>query len=114
MNTRRLPVLLAALGLTALAACTPMRWDKPNASPEVSQADLADCRNQASREAFQYSFAYGYGPFYMFGPRYRYSPFWRPYGFYGIADDRFYQENRLTNFCMRNKGYELVPAEQGA
>ena len=27
-------------------------------------------------------------------------------------DDRFVTENRLTNFCMRTKGYEQVEVKQ--
>jgi hypothetical protein len=47
-----------------------------------------------------YGFGYGYG----FGPHPR--PFYRWNYFYG--SDRFFAEGRLTDFCMRNKGYQLV------
>ena len=35
-----------------------------------------------------------------------YSPFGDPFG------DRYFEESRLTDFCMRAKGYELVPADK--
>lgn len=98
----------------AVAACAPMDWTKSDAAPDQVEADLRSCRQQAWREASWLSFEYyrGYGPFF-------YDPFGRPY--YGwpyytpFADpfgDRFLQESRLTDFCMRAKGYELAPVKK--
>jgi hypothetical protein len=103
--------LLAVLSL-AVAACAPMEWTGNDASPEQRAADLRACRDQAWREASwlwpnQYG---GIGPLVYADPLGRrllvwpyYSPFADPYG------DRFMEEARLSDFCMRAKGYELAP-----
>lgn len=108
---RRRALLLFPL---LLAACAPMDWTKSDATPEQMEADMRACRQQAWREASWLSFNYygGYGPFFYdpFGRRYfgwpYYSPFADPYG------DRFLQEARLADFCMRAKGYELAPVRK--
>ena len=117
MDTRRdhitgmrkiLPVLL----LLAVAACgTPARWQKPGVSDEITEDDMKSCRQAAWQEANRY-YPFGYYPF-GFGP-----PVWGGRrGNYMLwqmrqDNDRFYAENRLTSFCMRTKGYELVPVQQ--
>jgi hypothetical protein len=103
----------AAVLLAALAACAPMEWTRGDASPEQAAADMRACRDQAWRETSWTSFGY-YGPFgpalfsdpfgrRYFGWPYYASPFGDPYG------DRFFEESRLSSFCMRAKGYELAP-----
>jgi hypothetical protein len=108
----RMQRLLAALSLAAaLAACAPMEWTRSDATPEQIAADMRACRDQAWRETSWSSLSYGYwGPAMLsdpfFGRRYLwpyYSPFGDPFG------DRFLEESRLTNFCMRAKGYDLAP-----
>jgi hypothetical protein len=89
--------------LLALGACAaPTHWEKPGVTEEVLAHDLTDCRQAAAQEAMRYP--YGFGP---------------PFGAYGRSSyflwqqrqesDRFYAENRLREFCMRNKGYALMP-----
>ena len=102
-----LPVLL----MLGVAACAPpMRWEKPGATAEMLSFDMTACRQAAQQEAMRYPF--GYYPF-AFGP-----PVWgMRRGNWTLwqmrADsDRFYAENRLTSFCMRNKGYEQVEVRQ--
>lgn len=104
-----IPVLLA------LAGCAPMDWTRSDATPEQMETDMRACRDQAWREASwswpnQYG---GIGPLVYADPLGRrllawpyYSPFADPYG------DRFMAEARLTDFCMRAKGYELTPVEK--
>jgi hypothetical protein len=113
---RRLLIALA----TVLAGCTPMQWTRDGAVPpaEALEKDSASCRQQAWREAQYRSWAYRsyWGP-----PLMRRDPFGRaftawpygpsPYPFY--ADPAF-EETRLADFCMRAKGYELVPVERSA
>jgi hypothetical protein len=103
-----LPVLLM-LGVAACA--TPMRWDKPGATDQMVAADTTACRQAAQQEAMRY-YPFGYYP-WGFGP-----------SVYGMHrgnwmlwqmrqdSDRFLAENRLTNFCMRTKGYEQVEVRQ--
>ena len=75
------------------------------------EADMRACRDQAFRETSWYGYAY-YGPP---GPLAYYDPFGRLYAWPYLSPfadpwgDRFLEEARLTNFCMRAKGYELSP-----
>jgi len=96
-------VLPFALLLTAAACGTPARWEKPGVSDEMTATDAVDCRRAASQEAFLYN-PYGWGPPPLW-PYRRNWLYWQQYQ----DSQRFYAENRLTAFCMRNKGYELVP-----
>jgi hypothetical protein len=103
---------LAAMGLLASACAPTMRWDKPGSSAEALQADQVDCRKAAADEAFRnYAFFSGFGmmgaPFWG----YRHQPdyfLWRQ----RLETDRAFQEMRLANFCMRNKGYTQVPINE--
>lgn len=102
------PVLLM---LTVAACGPPPRWEKPGANDEMTAADMVACRNAASYEANR-NFPYGYYP-WGFGP----SVWGMHRGNYLMwqmrqDNDRFYLENRLTAFCMRTKGYELVAVPQ--
>ena len=101
---RRLVVLISL----AAAACAPMDWARSDATPDQMEADMKACRDQAWREATWMSFHYyPFGFWDPFGRRYLgwpyTTPFADPYG------DRFLEEARLADFCMRAKGYELAP-----
>ena len=95
-----------------LAGCTPMEWVKPDVTPEEREQDSIACQQDAWREAQWRSWYYRpfpAGPFRDLTGR-RFSP--GPYGYYGGPyGDPFLEEGRLASFCMRNKGYELVPIE---
>lgn len=109
---RMFPALAAA---AALGACTPMQWVKVDAGPAQLERDLAECRQQAWRESRLRAWNWHYPPF---GPTafrdatgrlhyvWPYAPFADPWG------DPFFEESRLTQFCMRAKGYELRAIEQ--
>jgi hypothetical protein len=102
----------AVLTLGVLAACAPMQWAGNDATPEQVSQDLMRCQQDAWREA-QYASWY-YRPFGPFAGR---NAFGRPFAFpaspyYDPFNDPYLQEARLTQFCMRNKGYELTPAEE--
>ena len=105
--------LLALAAAMSLAACAspPRQWEKEGATPQITGADLVECRRAARHEAFNEASYFGFGGFSRFGPYYgyRHGPFFGagPY-FWGGPDLPFYREDRLTAFCMRNKGYELV------
>ena len=102
--------------LFAAAACAPMQWTRSDASPEQAEADTKACRDLAWREANRMAWGGyyygGIGPLYVdpYGRRIYpwpyYSPFTDPYGY------RFLEEARLADFCMRAKGYELVPLKK--
>ncbi|MBS0547818.1 MAG: hypothetical protein JSR24_08720 [Proteobacteria bacterium] len=93
--------ILPFLMLLGVAACglPQTRWEKPGVDEKATAADLVACRHAASQEAFAtYPFPYG-SPFFGY----------RRFGSFGYYEEnRFYAESRLANFCMRNKGYELV------
>ena len=102
-------VVAAAL---LLAGCGQYTWERAGATDEATAADQRDCRDQARTEAFR-SYAF-YSGFPIMGAGYwgyRYQPdywYWRQ----RLESDRYFYENRLTNFCMRNKGYTLVKVEE--
>ncbi|HJQ55349.1 MAG TPA: hypothetical protein VJ890_00495 [Vineibacter sp.] len=98
-------VTIAAVGL---AGCDKYTWERPGTTDTALQADYGECRRQAQSEAFRtYAFHSGFpvmGPGYW---GYRHQPdywYWRQ----RLESERFFYENRLANFCMRNKGYTLV------
>jgi hypothetical protein len=84
--------------IVALAGCSQpeTHWDKAGADPKTTTDDLVTCKRAAQDEAFRLSppvFVLPYAGIYR-------RIYW--------GDDRFYTEVRLTDFCMRNKGYTLV------
>ena len=105
-------IIAPALALL-LAACTPMQWVKQDAAPGQLRADLGECQQQAWHESFARSlFYYPMAPAVVhdsLGRKmlvYPYGPFADPFG------HRFMEEGRLTNFCMRSKGWELQEVPQ--
>jgi hypothetical protein len=103
---------LALFSVLLIAACTPMQWEKADASPEQFRADDEDCRQLAWREAQFRSWHYPamIGPVFARDASGRgffawpMSPMSDPYG-YQLMD-----EQRLAHFCMEARGYRLVPA----
>ena len=97
----RRALALAAL-CSWLAACgQPMRWEKAGVDETVTLKDLSSCRVAARDEAMR-----NYYPAPFFGPYgLRHSLLWDQ----RAESNRFQAEINLTNFCMRNKGYALVP-----
>lgn len=105
---RRLALPILAAALSALAACgPPLAWHRAGTPLPDRVADLDACREQAAREAFfqesqdRFHGLLHYRHFDRFG---RYDPFALP-----LHDRTFFRENRLTDFCMRAKGYQLQP-----
>ncbi len=84
--------------LLAVAACnTPARWEKAGVSEAKTGTDTVECRRAATQEAFLYIPA---PPVISLNRRVQ----WQY-----EQSERFSVENRLTDSCMRSKGYELVP-----
>jgi hypothetical protein len=103
-------IVVAATAL--VSACTPMQWAKPDATPEQLQEDAVRCQQEAWREASRNSWYYRpFSPVFVrdaFGRPF----FGGPYGLYpGPFGDPYLEESRLSQFCMRSKGYELQSAE---
>ncbi|MBS0520843.1 MAG: hypothetical protein JSR90_19240 [Proteobacteria bacterium] len=100
---RKVPPLLL-LALASACSFPETRWEKAGSDEKATAADLSDCRRAARQEAFDAWPYFVYGPPYWgWGP-----PYWGPPYWSGVSSDRFYNEGRLTDFCMRNKGYRLV------
>ena len=96
----RASFLLASL--LGLAGCAPLYWVKADVDPQQLEQDMAQCRQQAWREASWRTWLYRpFGPTVVqdvHGRRllvWPYSPFGDPFG------DRYFEESRLTDFCMR-------------
>lgn len=111
IRTRSLAVLFPLL--LVAPGCTPVQWVKSGMSAEEITRDAAECRREAWREASWRSWMHRpLGPtlvtdaagrrFYAWPA----APFGDPFG------DRFFEESRLTDFCMRAKGYRLEPVEK--
>ena len=107
MSMKRISLAL----LVFAGGCTPMQWARPDSPPaEQIQADLQHCQAVAWSEARRSTI----GTFASYGWMYR-DPLGRrfigyPYSPLDPLGERDMDELRLTNFCMRSKGYELTPA----
>lgn len=103
---------IAMTALLLAAGCTPMQWVKEDATQEQLDADVAQCQQEAWREAQFRAWAYRpFAPILLRDPAGRpfiawNSPLYDPFG------DRFLEESRLAQFCMRAKGYRLEPVEK--
>ena len=102
---------IALLALLVAGGCAPAQWTRQDASDEQMSRDLKECRDTAFWEAQRRPYGFQHvGPMVVqdsAGRRffvYPYGPFADPYG------ERFIEEGRLANFCMRSRGYELAPA----
>ena len=104
---------LIALALL-LAGCVP-QWTRPDASAFWADQDEATCQQQAAFQASQQSSNFQGSPMDLYGqnfrPATRGSP--RAFGPPGPMFDidpvrRTLEEDRLTEACMRAKGYTPV------
>ena len=106
-------LLSLTLAACALSACTPMQWlhEGEVPAPEALEKDTVSCRQQAFRES--QSRWWGYRPYSVMARDPLGRPFGAlPYGGYMYPyGDPVFEEARLAEFCMRAKGYELVPVE---
>jgi hypothetical protein len=108
---RSMPVAGTLLALAVAGCGEPATYTRTGAPPEVAKADLEACQIAARDETW------GYGPF-IGGGFYGGRGWGRGWGggvgfFMGQQRwdmERSYQQDRLTDFCMRNKGYALTPA----
>ena len=105
---RALAVLIPAVLISFLAGCTPLEWVKPGAAAEQTAYDEQACRQAAAREASFHSYQYHHrmqpivvAPGQVVFPS---GPYVDPHA------EQFLHENRLAQFCMESKGYQLAPA----
>jgi hypothetical protein len=100
--------LLILIGSAMLAACTPMQWVKPGGTPEQFSEDAASCQEEARREAWFHLSMRPRVPVVVQDAQGRRFVIWERDPFGDFAD-RSSEEFRLSNFCLTNKGYRLVP-----
>ena len=104
---------LIPLAFVLAAGCTPVQWAREDTTPEQFRQDVAFCQQEAWREAQFRSSLFLDRSFvgttvvdsrgrHIFVP---YAPFGDPFGY------SYYDEARLTQFCMRAKGYQLAPVD---
>lgn len=120
---RKVPWLLT-LALATGCSFPETRWEKSGTDERIAAIDLSACYQAARQEVRQEAFETW--PYAAYGPPYWGFPYWNwgmPYWGSGIpywgpvywaqADSfRFHMEGRLTDFCMRSKGYQLVTVSQ--
>ena len=108
---RRILILIACAALAA-AACTPMQWVKPQATPQQLDQDAAQCQQEAWREARLRTWLYRpIGPAMLQDAQGRRFLVWPSSPLGDPFSDQLMEEARLASFCMRSKSYELVPVE---
>jgi hypothetical protein len=101
---------LAVLALL-LSGCAPMRWEKADATSEQLQRDSIECQQEAWREAHAGAFYSPASPIVVQDSMGRATVTWPGGPFAGAFGDPLLEEGRLAQFCMRARGYQLVPAE---
>ncbi|MFM7345224.1 MAG: hypothetical protein ACKO1J_07655 [Tagaea sp.] len=102
---------LALLVALPLAACgPPMRWEHPRLAGADAQAEFSDCSRQAWAETQNRAWMNRWmSPSYVRGRDgrlYAVDPWRRP-----SFNDTWFEEQHLRDFCLRNKGFRLVPVE---
>lgn len=94
-----------------------MRWEHPQFGAASADEELRDCGVKARHEAWRYSFtshpwSYPYPMSYAYrdrNGRLRYAdPIFPRYR------DTTFDEWNLRDYCMRSKGYRLVPIPENA
>src|SRR4051812_27960372 len=104
--------LLALGSLVLTCGCTPLAWEHRSFGTPPTVAETEECRRSAFIEAQYRAFFYRFArPHFYRDRRGRriYDP-WPSYGRY----DPFFLEQDLFRFCLRAKGYRLVPARPAA
>jgi hypothetical protein len=102
---------LSAAALAILAGCTPMQWENPRLGMANFEQDADQCSEVAWRESWRRGY---YDPFWS-RQRFVRTRSGRLVALYDPFDDwrwdhqRFMDESFLRNFCMKSKGYQLVP-----
>ncbi len=102
-------LILALSAALLAAACTPMEWARPGTPFQQMQADSADCNDLAWRESYRLSL---WDPWYAWPGHPIHG---RRYPTYGRDPMmwRMQRERDLHDFCMRARGYRLVPVPVG-
>ena len=91
-----------------------MQWVKADVTPEQAEKDAIQCQQDAWREAHLNAWtSRPMGPIVASDAAGHAFVVWPGGPFADPFSDPFMEEGRLAEFCMRSKGYQLVPAETG-
>ena len=91
----------AALCLTLLLiGCTAPRWERPGTPPDLADREDMDCQRWARMEASNRASGFYDGPLYSQHSISRPEPVFDRNGY------RAMDENALTDYCMRSRGYQ--------
>jgi hypothetical protein len=104
----KLRLAAAVLVSAAMSACSTSQWSKPDATAEQVDRDNVACQREAMSQGMLRAEGFygpGYGPVTgRFG-----TPLGSPGPLYDPTGNRMLDEARLTDFCMRAKGYQQAP-----
>lgn len=98
-TTRTMAALAAALGASACAG--GVHWEHAESGQLNLSRDVTECERLAAAEAWRTA------PLFPFDYRYGRHGFWWNDPFYDHP--RFWREAELRDFCLRSRGYRLVP-----
>jgi hypothetical protein len=102
----RISFLTLVFAAALVGGCTPMRWEHPAFGPDVAGREASECRQMAWAEAQRQAFMFGSFARRSFARdrygRIQYMPF-------SDFHERQMMEMQLNDFCMRSKGFSLVP-----
>ena len=109
---RRVRTLAISAAVALCLGCTPMQWVKADATPEQLNQDTIQCQQDAWREARLRSWNFQpLSPVVAQDASGRRMLVWPSSTFYDPFRDPFLEESRLSQLCMRSKGYQRVPVE---
>ena len=90
-----------------------MQWVKPGADAAMLGEDTAQCQRQAQREAWLHPPIFQpMVPMILRDAQGRSFVTWRHPFAYDPLGEQFREEHRLMDFCLRAKGYSLVPLSE--
>lgn len=97
------------LALMLSACAESLHWEHPATGQQKLLADQEECRRLADEEAWRYYRPLSlFGPFTPFHGRHGHRPLWW-HGDPFYDHDRFFRAAELRDFCLRSRGYRLVP-----
>jgi hypothetical protein len=101
--------ILAILATAVLATgCQTYAWNKPGATLSLAQQDQLECSRLASQQAFR-DYVFRLDPFPSRAAHDRRGDPRASIYRRNLELDRMSHEAQLQSFCMRARGYELVP-----
>lgn len=104
----RKPILAILTSAVLASGCQNYTWNKPGVTVALAQQDQLECSRLAAQQAFR-DYAFRNDPFSSRFIDRRGDPRTTTYR-RSLELDRMSHEAELQSFCMRARGYELVPA----